>query len=79
MSVAGMFGVVLLFAVGLFVVLIVIGNMLYDPKEHSAQLAVEECRKAENDGLLSIDARRLARGACNLLEQEYKNKYGRAP
>ena len=79
MSGVGKFGVFLLIIVGLFVFLLIVGNMAYDPEQHSAELAIEECRKSESDVLLSIEARRIARGACELLEQRYKNKYGRAP
>jgi hypothetical protein len=79
MSAGGKIGVFLLIVVGLFVALLIFGNMAYDPEQHSAELAIEECRKSENDALLSIEARRIARGACELLEQRYKDKYGHAP
>ena len=50
-----------------------------DPQEVIDSEAIKECRKVENDELLSIGARRLARDACDLMEQRYNDKYGHAP
>ncbi len=62
-----------------FLALVLIGNLAYDPEKERDQRAIAECKKTENDPLLDADARRLARGACELLEQRYREKYGHAP
>lgn len=50
-----------------------------DPQEMIDSEAIKECRNTENDELLSIEARRLARDACDLMEKRYNEKYGHAP
>ena len=79
MSGGSKFGIFALVIIGLFIAFLVIGNMAYDPKEHALSDAIARCRKDENDQLLSIGARRLARDACEMLAQRYKDNYGRAP
>ena len=62
-------------------VIIVIALRAYtiDPQEVIDSEAIKECRKAENDELLDISARRLARDACDLMEKRYNENYGHAP
>lgn len=62
-------------------VMIVIALRAYtlDPEEAIKSEAIKECRKTENDELLDIGARRLARDACDLMEKQYNEKYGHAP
>lgn len=69
----------LVIAAGLFIVLVVFGNLVYDPGRDAAERAIAECRKTEKDTLLDVNARRLARDTCDSLESNYEKKYGRTP
>ena len=71
----GLVVMVVLFAI--FV--IAIRAYTLDPQEMIDSEAIKECRNTENDELLSVEARRLARDACDLMEKRYNEKYGHAP
>ena len=73
------FGVFLLWAAGIFVALVVFGNLVYDPDKDAAQRAIAECRKSKDDALLGRDARLLARKACDRMVADYRRQYGHSP
>ena len=79
MGAGSKFGIFVLAIVGIFIALLIIGNLAYDPEQHAAEEAIAQCHKIHSDELLGIGARRLARDTCDLMEQRYKDKYGRAP
>ncbi|MCO1335350.1 hypothetical protein MO867_13510 [Microbulbifer sp. OS29] len=64
-------GVAMLSLLGIAAGLLVLGNLIYDPEKDALQRALIECRKAQDDPLLTTEARRMARTACD--EMENKN------
>lgn len=75
MAMIGLVVMIVLFAI----FIIAIRTYTLDPQEVIDSEAIKECRKMENDELLDIGARRLARDACDLMEKRYNEKYGHAP
>ena len=73
------FATIVMALICVFLALVLIGNQAYDPEQDSAERAIANCRDSVDDELLGVDARRLARDTCELMEQRYKDKYGRAP
>jgi hypothetical protein len=74
-AVLGLVAMVVVFAI----IVIALRAYTVDPQEVIDSEAIKECRKTENDELLDIGARRLARDACDLMEKQYNEKYGHAP
>ncbi|WP_346430302.1 zinc-ribbon domain-containing protein [Cupriavidus basilensis] len=77
-------GKALLWVAGGLAALFVIGAIVQGERpeakeEHKLRLALELCRKEQNDDLKSISERRLVRGACDRIRDEYIQKYNRNP
>jgi hypothetical protein len=74
------FAVWALALVGLALVIAVVrGNTPEGRSRIAGRMAIEECRKTENDPLLDRSARLLARGACEELERRFREKHNASP
>lgn len=62
-----------------FLAFLLFGNLAGDPEKQQARDAISECRESVQDELLDLEARRLARSTCDMMEQRFEDRYGHAP
>lgn len=71
---------ILIVPVGLFLLLLVIGALSGPPSERqTAQLAIELCWKEQSKKSLDPGSQRFIAGSCEMMEREFRAKYGAAP
>jgi ribosomal protein L40E len=63
----------------LFLAFLLFGNLAVNPEKQADRDAIDLCREAEQDQLLDLGARRLARQACDMMERRFTEKYGHNP
>ena len=61
-----------------FVALVVMGTMIPDDESSVDRAAIDMCWSEHKNSELDNETHRFVADTCNMMEREYKQKYGRA-
>lgn len=64
---------------GLLVVFLVIGAMNSDPEKAKARAAIDLCLKQLDKKGLDLSELSFIQGACDMMEEKFRQRYGHAP